>query len=434
MASPMTADTAVPPRARWWRVGVLLFLIYLVCYADRSNISVAVPDMVEHLRLSGTITGVVLSAFFWGYVITQVPGGFLATKVGPKQVIIASLVVVGVAACATGFAPNLPALLAIRFAMGLAEGAVFPSFAVMFVRWFPGRERGRAVSLTQYALPLSSALMAPIAGWMIDTWHFQTMFVLQGIPALILAAVFYLLVPNDPAEDKRLDPAELRLILAERDEETKPESGLLKALARPIVAGLCVTYFLWITGMYAFGLWLPTLIKEISSNGIEAVGWLTAIPYAFATVAMYFNSRWSDKTSLSRGWIIATSLSVAGLAILAQHYISGGVLWQMILLCVAAVGLYSSFGTWWTWVLSQVPRNQAGPSVGLVNFVGNFGGIVGPIVVGWAAGGDSLAGGFYILGFALIASAAVAAVLAARGYDRSPELEVAGDHQLVSEK
>jgi sugar phosphate permease len=417
--SSILTNTSSVPRSRWWRVGILLFLIYLVAYADRSNISVAAPAMVEHLQLSGTITGVVLSGFFWGYVITQVPGGYLASRVGPKQVIIGALVIVGITACATGFAPNLGALLAIRFVMGLAEGAVFPSFAVMFVRWFPGRERGRAVSLTQYALPLSSALMAPLAGWMIGHWNFQIMFVLQGIPAFILAVVFYFLVPNDPTQDKRLHPDELKLILAERDEETKPESGLLKALARPIVLGLCVTYFLWITGMYAFGLWLPTLIKEISSSGIGAVGWLTAIPYAFATVALYFNSRLSDKASYSRGWIIATTLSLAGVAILVQHYVSGGILWQMFLLCIAAIGLYSSFGTWWTWVLSQVPRNQAGPSVGLVNFVGNFGGIVGPIVVGWAAGGGTLASGFYILGFVLIASAAVAAFLAWRGYDKA---------------
>src|SRR5699024_5832019 len=156
--------SAKVPRARWLRVGVLLFLVYLVNYGDRSNVSVAAPSMVVDLQLSGTVTGVLLSAFFWGYVVTQVPGGWMAERFGGKWRVVRSLVRGGVTPCWTGIVPSDEARRAVRFVMGLAEGAVWPSFAVMFLQWFPGVERGRAGSLSQYAMPLATVLVAPLAG------------------------------------------------------------------------------------------------------------------------------------------------------------------------------------------------------------------------------------------------------------------------------
>lgn len=168
------------PRRRWYTVGTLLFFIYLLCFADRTNISVAAPEMMRDLQFSGAVTGTLLSAFFWGYVLTQLPGGWLANKIGPKRVIVAALCIVGITGCLTGFIEHLPSLIAVRFVMGLGEGVVWPSFAILFLNWFPSSERGRAVSLSQYTLPLSSVIMAPLAGWMIQRFNWQTMFVMQG--------------------------------------------------------------------------------------------------------------------------------------------------------------------------------------------------------------------------------------------------------------
>jgi len=406
--------SAKVPRARWLRVGVLLFLVYLVNYGDRSNVSVAAPSMVVDLQLSGTVTGVLLSAFFWGYVVTQVPGGWMAERFSAKWMIVWSLVLVGVTACLTGIVQSYEALLAVRFVMGLAEGAVWPSFAVMFLQWFPGVERGRAVSLSQYAMPLATVLVAPLAGWMIDIFDWRLMFILQGAPNFLLAAVFAWLVPDRPEDDRRLSTAERDYIVNNREQETKAEGTLLQAFRSPSLWVLCVLYFLWITGMYAFGMWLPTVLGEASEAGAGAVGWLTALPYAVAVVAMYFNSRWSDRSRHSRGWFVGASLLLGGVALVSQHFIQGGALWSVIMLTITGVGLYSAFGTWWTWAMSQVPRNQAGPSIGLINFAGNFGGIVGPIVVGAAATGGDASSGLYMLGVVLIVAAVLAALLARR--------------------
>src|SRR5699024_10094211 len=292
--------------------------------------------------------------------------------------IVWSLVLVGVTACLTGIVQSYEALLAVRFVMGLAEGAVWPSFAVMFLQWFPGVERGRAVSLSQYAMPLATVLVAPLAGWMIDIFDWRLMFILQGAPNFLLAAVFAWLVPDRPEDDRRLSTAERDYIVNNREQETKAEGTLLQAFRSPSLWVLCVLYFLWITGMYAFGMWLPTVLGEASEAGAGAVGWLTALPYAVAVVAMYFNSRWSDRSRHSRGWFVGASLLLGGVALVSPH------------------------------------GNQAGPSIGLINFAGNFGGIVGPIVVGAAATGGDASSGLYMLGVVLIVAAVLAALLARR--------------------
>ncbi|MFB9127562.1 MFS transporter [Paraburkholderia dipogonis] len=409
------------PRRRWYVVGTLLFLIYMICFADRSNIGVAAPEMVRDLHLSGAVTGTLLSAFFWGYVLTQLPGGWLANTIGPKRVIVGALCVVGVTGCMTGFVDHLPFLIGVRFVMGLGEGVIWPSFAIMFLNWFPQSERGRAVSLSQYTLPLSSVIMAPLAGWMIREFHWRIMFVMQGIPALILAVVVWAIVTEDPVEDKSLSPAERDYIVAHRggeDVESRPFSEVFRS---PIVWGLCLTYFLWVTGLYAFGMWVPTVVKQLSADmGMDTVGWLTAIPYAFATLGMYLVARAADRSNLSRGWYVAGALGLAGFALLAQHFMAGALTTNMVMLTLAGVGIFSALGAWWSWALAIVPRNQAAPAVGLVNLCGNAGGICGPLVVGFAANGGKASDGFFLIGFALLLGSLFAVLLAVKNPETLP--------------
>lgn len=398
------------PRARWWRIGVLLFLVYTVAFADRSNISVAAPAMIRDLGLSATVTGVLLSAFFWGYVITQIPGGIAASRFGPKAVIVGTLTVWGLAAIATGLVNGYDQLLAVRFIMGLAEGAVWPSFAVVFVNWYPDSERGRAINFSEMALPVSSIIMAPTAGWLIAAWGWHVMFIIQGLPALILAAVFAIWGSDHPDRDRYVSAAE-RAFLAANRSIGKPTGSLLEVLRSPMVWAFCVVYFLWITGLYSFGLWLPTLLTQVSKRGIDVVGVLSALPFVLAVVAMYLNARWSDRSARPRVWYVAIPLLLAGVPLLVEHYAGLGLAGDIVLLMIAGIGLYAAFGPFWAWSLQYMPRNQAGPGMGLINLCGNIGGIVGPVVVGAAAVGGNVASGFYILGFFLIAGAVAAAGL-----------------------
>src|ERR1700744_679622 len=160
--------------------------------------------------------------------------------------------------------------------------------------------------------------------------------------------------------------------------------------------------------IFSFGLWMPSIIKLYLTSGFATVGWLTALPSLFGAISMFINSWLSDRTSnVSRGRFVAVPLGVSGIALLAQHYVNGSLTFTMVMFCIAAAGFYSPGGTWWAWVLSRVPRNQAAPSVALINVFASFGGVVGPMVVGIFARGGNLSNSFYILGYALFAAAIV---------------------------
>ncbi|MET8206203.1 MFS transporter [Streptomyces sp. NPDC005373] len=408
--APNTPSSPAVPKARWRRTGLVLFLVYFTAFAERANVSVAAPSISEQLHLTGAATGVILSAFFWGYFITQVPGGWLASRVGPSRIIAGSLLIWGITAFAQAWSSSVTPLIVARLVMGLAEGVVWPAFAVLFIRWYPVGERSRAAGLSLLALPASSLVMAPSAGWLIQTWSWQTMFVIQGIPAFVLAIVVLLFLRDSPEQDRRLSDREREFILANRAD---PSSGaerrsFAQVLASPVVWACSLVYFLWLTGFYSFGLWLPTVLKQLSSRGMEAVGWLSVIPFAAAAVAMLLNSRAADRSTKSKARFVVPALFVGTVALLAQHVLPSSLPVQLVCLLVTAIGVYAPFGPWWAWALQFVPAEQAGPATGLVNLFGSLGGLVGPIVVGYAADDGSAAGGLYILGFFLLASALVA--------------------------
>ena len=400
-------------RSRWTRIGVIVFISYLVAFADRSNIGVAAPLIARDLALDMRVIGTLLSAFFWGYVLTQIPGGALAQRVGPKRVVGFALITTGIAACLTGVISNLHALLFVRVLLGIAEGVIWPSLAVLFVQWFPGEERGRAVSVAQYAMPISTVVMAPVAGWMIDVVQWQMMFVLQGIPAIVMGLVFLRYVSDDPATDKRISEREREYILSRRNQGTSQNSGFASVLTHPAVWLLGLASFFWIMVIFSFGLWMPSLIKSFFQHGYSLTGVFTAIPFVFGTISMYLNARFSDRTNVSKGWFVALPISAAGIALLAQHYGPQTLTWSVVMFSVAGAGLYSGAGTWWSWAISMFPRNQAGAAVGLMNIFASCGGIVGPMAVGYFAKGASAASSFYILGYALFAGAVVMLALIA---------------------
>lgn len=402
------------PNARWRRTGFLLFLVYLVAFAERANISVAVPSMSLELGLTATAAGVVLSAFFWGYVVTQVPGGWLANRVGPTRVIWVALIIWGLTSIAQALSPSAAALIVCRVVMGLSEGVVWPSFAILFINWFPVAERARAAGLSLLALPISSVIMAPSAGWLIARWNWETMFVVQGLPAFVLAVFVALYLRDDPTQDRRLSSAELHYILQHRPQRsgTLAARSFVSVLKTPAVWACCLIYFLWLTGFYSFSLWLPTLLKELSSQGIEAVGWLTAIPFAVAGAAMLVNSIAADRSGLSKSWFVVPPLLLAAASLLIQHVVPASLGVQLVFLTLTGVGVYAAFGAWWAWVLQHIHPEQAGPASGMVNVFGSFGGVVGPVVVGYAASGGPAAQGFYVLGFFLLAAGFVALAMA----------------------
>lgn len=420
MSTSQTNPAASPklpvPRARWNRVGLMLMITYLVAYIDRTNMSIAAPAMSKELGLEASQMGVLLSAFFWGYVVSLAFAGFIVSRLGAKRSMVLALIVFGLASAATGLTHDFTQLIIVRVILGLGEGLVFPAITIFLVKWFPSWERGRASGLSLLAIPISAIIMAPLGGWLIGNWDFRMMFIVQGLPPVIIAFLVLFLLKDDPANDRRLSEVEREFILENRASGEKEQGGAWRDVyLNPRVWLISITYLLWLTGLYGFNQWLPTLLSEASKSGIQAVGWLTTIPFVFAAFGMYYASRQSDKHDGRRTPFVAIPIAISGLALLGQHFFAGNLAVDIAFLTIACVGLHSAFGPWWPWALEGVPRAQTGFASSFILSVGNFGGIIGPILVGFLTGGGTVsAGGFYTLGYVLLGSAALAALVAAR--------------------
>ncbi|OIK11923.1 hypothetical protein BIV60_17210 [Bacillus sp. MUM 116] len=165
-------------------------------------------------------------------------------------------------------------------------------------------------------------------------------------------------------------------------------------------------------------------MKQLSSMGIQTIGFLSAIPFILASIAMYINASWSDRRGGNRSLFVAIPLLIGGLDLIIQHFIGLSLVATLIVLCVAGIGIYAAMGPWWAWAMSFEPREQAGTANGLINLCGNFGGIMSPIVVGVVENDGNSINGFYILGFAMVVGALLAAFVAGRfKVDHSAEHE-----------
>ncbi|MEH7235024.1 MFS transporter [Bacillus sp. JJ1562] len=401
------------PKTRWYRIGLFLFLVYLFAFIDRSNIGMAAPSMTNDLGLSSREMGLLLSAFFWGYILTQMPGGWIAQRFSAKWVIIFATTLFAVFSGLTGFLQSMESLVTVRFLLGLAEGAMWPSFMVLTIKWFPVNERAQISGLFLLAVPLSSVILSPFAGWMIDTWDWKMMFFLQAVPPIIMAVAAIFLLTDDPMKDKRLSEKEREYILNNRgiqvnDGATKKQPFVKSILSlRLWVLGLI--YLFWLTGLYAFGLWLPTVVKSINGGTLTTVGWLSAIPPLLGAIAMFLNSRISDK-KMTRGRYVILPLSLGGIALLMSYFIHDPIL-SYFLLCVSAIGIYQPFGAWWAWCLENIPPEHTGSHNGFINTFGNFGGVIGPPIVALASVGSNVGSGFYILGFGMLLAALLSVLL-----------------------
>ena len=408
----MTQEDTKIPRGRWNRIALLLFLIYTAAFLDRGNISIAAPQMTKDLGITAVSMGVLLSIFFWGYVITQIPGGWVAQRFSPKWVIIIAMFIWGIFSALTGYMRSYGGVETARFLMGLAEGVVWPSFIVVVFRWFPGKERAQALNLLLISLPLGSLIAYPLGGWMIATWNWHVMFYLQAIPPIILSIAGIFLLFDDPVKDPYLSSTERDYILAYRTKEptkTEQRTSLVESFKDIKLWGLGLAYLCWISGFYAFGLWLPTVVNGLTRAGIGAVGLISTIPPIIGIIAMFLNARASDKAEARAKYVI-WPLVVGGIGLVISRFVTQPVL-ELFLLSVGAIGVYASFGPWWAWCAEHVAPENVGATNGFVNFAGNFGGIVGPIFVAVVVGAANIGTGFWVLGVGMFLSAILAWII-----------------------
>ncbi|MCL2735199.1 MAG: MFS transporter [Propionibacteriaceae bacterium] len=399
------------PQKRWLHVIPVAVVMYMLAYLDRNNVSIILTFIGKNdpsMALSDSAKGMAAGIFFLGYMVLQIPGALLAQKWSAKKTVVILMVLWGFAAIACGMVRDETQLYVARFVLGVFEGGVWPACLVLLAHWFPLKERARANALWMICLPLSNMLMAPLTGVLLEVASWRTVFVIEGVPPLVWAIVWWFVIKDHPHQSSAISTVEREYVRAELAKDRQltaglPQSSYAAALRSGRTWVLIGIYFSWMAGFYGFSLWLPNAIRALVGDSPSLVGWLTAIPYGCALVGMLLVSRWSDKTG-NRRLAVAVPMLVGLVVMVAGQWV-GSPLIAIVALCVVGMGIYSPYGPFWVVPAENLPPAVLAFSIGLINALGNLGGFVGPYLVGWlndATGRSST--GYYVLAGLLLVS------------------------------
>ncbi len=404
-------DVGTIPSARWWRIIPAAILVYIFSFMDRTNISFAMAGgMNETLGMTAALSGLAAGIFFVGYVIPQIPAGHFAEHGNAKQFIGISILFWGGLSILCGLVQNPTELLIIRFLTGVAEGGVWPAMLVIISHWFPNEERGRANAFFLMNIAFASIITGPLSGWIIARFGWRWVFIGEGALTLALILVWYPLISNRPETTKWLSAAERDYIVS----RLAAEQAQIKSTAAGRIsygAMLCdlnlwkliLLYFFYQIGIYGFAMWLPTLLKELTNTGIAGIGWLSIFPYIAMIFGLYGFARLSDRSGNRRRYI---ALPILGFAIcfLASTLFKSNIWVSYGFLVACGFFMQSASGVFWTVPPLIFSTEVAGGARGVINALGNLGGFIGPLAVGWLrVGFNSYDAGVYFLTAALLA-------------------------------
>jgi len=371
----------------------LLGACYFLSYLDRTNVSVAALTMNADLRISSTAFGLGAGLFFIGYFIFEVPSNMIMHRVGARRWIARIMITWGVVAAGQALVQGEASFYAARILLGIMEAGFFPGAILYLTLWFPAAQRARVVGLFMLAVPLSTAIGAPIGGLLLKMdgvaglagWRW--LFIVEGVPTLLLGFVVLKFLTDSPDKADWLAPDQRRWLTSTLDAEARETESrhritALQALVNPRVLTLSGVYFALVFGLYGLGFWIPTIVKtNLAIKDNLTVTLLTAAPYAVGVVAIVLWGRLVDRRGQARK-LTAAPMLVGGLA-LAITAVATSMPWLGYAgLFVCAVAIMASFPGFWTLPSAFLSGAAAAVGIAVVNAIGNLSGFAGPYWVG----------------------------------------------------
>jgi ACS family tartrate transporter-like MFS transporter len=412
-ALPSGADVKLADHTRHQiavRLLPFLFILYITNYLDRTSVAYAAIGMSRTLGFSDRVFGLGAGIFFVSYVALQIPGALMIERWSARRCITLILIAWGSLTVLTGLVHTAAQLYGARLLLGAAEAAFFPGVVVYLSHWFIREDRAKAGSNFMAAIPLSFIVGSPLAGWIlghpwlgVDGWRW--LFVLEGMPAILLGTVAFFYLTDWPRDATWLAP-EQRQWIERKLEEEKPvnpkQITAWQALRSGPVLLLASVAFLEYFVVYTVAFWLPTILKRMSGFSDVRVGVLGMLPYVAGLAAMLINGWHSDKTQ-ERRWHSAVPLFIAAAALLGLVTLPASTQMSVtlftMLLCVS--GFLPVF---WTMPSEILSESAAAAGVGLINAVGSVAGFAGPFAFGYL----NSRMGSYSFGFGLMMVCAVA--------------------------
>jgi MFS transporter, ACS family, tartrate transporter len=385
-------STAVGDRTRReiaTRLLPFLFLLYIANYLDRTSVAYAALRMTSDLGFSDGVFGLGAGVFFISYVALQIPGAMLVEHWSARRLISVVMIAWGSLTALTGLVHTANQLYVARLLLGAAEAGFFPGVIVYLSHWFGAEDRGKATGYFMAAIPLSQAIASPVAGWIVGRsfgglqgWRW--LFILEGLPAVVLGVVAYFFLCDRPREAHWLASAERDWIEEKlrREKAAAPRAvSVAQALRSPIVLLLATVGFLEYFVGYGFYFWFPTMLKRQSGLSDWMVGVVGVIPYAVMFAIMVFNGRHSDK-HMERRWHAAVPVFIAAVGAfgLALNFDS---LTVVVLLFTMIASANAFLPPFWAIPTTLLDRSAAAAAVGFINAVASVAGFASPYLLGY---------------------------------------------------
>lgn len=436
--NPATLETTTLRKIRW-RLLPVIAVMYFIAFLDRNNVGFAKLSMSDDIALTEAAFGFGAGVFFLGYALFEVPSNAGMVRFGARKWIARIMIPWGILATAMALTTGPISFSILRFLLGAAEAGFFPAIIFYLTLWFPQKVRVTVLGTFILAQPISNAIGAPISAAILSMPEYlglhdwQWLFIIEGVPAIILGLLAPILLTDRPEEATWLKDEERAWLTSTiaRENAVVADSGhgrFMDGLRDRRVWAYAMLNFGMVCGIYGFGLWLPTVVQSLGDFTTGQIGLITVIPYAVAAVFLYLWARNSDRTG-RRALHASVAMVIAAVGLLGAGLLSGtSPVVAMIFLTIAAMGVFSATAPLLSMPSSVFVGAAAAAGIGLVNAVGNVGGFVAPFAVGLIndATGSSRASLVFLAACLVITAIATSLYAGRRPEGRVPVIDTRG--------
>lgn len=362
----------------------VVFVVWLVSYLDRMVMSTAIPYIADDFNLSASEMGVVMSAFFAGYALFQIPGGILSDRFGARKVLVFAIAWWSIFTLFTGYASSLIGLVLIRICFGIGEGigpaATWKSLAV----WTPASERGRANSIMMSTNSLGPALAPLFVVAIMSYWGWRAVFHYLSIPGFLLCIWVWFTLYDNPKEKKGVSEEELRELEEDSSAQGVEQKRLtfMQVLATPVVWKSFLLLFFSNTVAWGYMSWLPTYLVKSRGLAMGQMGIAASLPFFAGFIGAIVSGYLMDGALKKHRfhYVIVTQLCMA--LFLYLMFTAESVTTLMIFNVIAGYFCFCCVASVFSLPMMEVPKEIAGRAMGIVNTAGQLAGFLAPIIVG----------------------------------------------------
>lgn len=376
----------------------LLVVCYVVSFIDRTNIGIAQTGLERDLGFTAAVYGLGVTLFFVGFILFEVPSNALLTRIGARKTLVRIMALWGAVTVATSLVTDESTFYVARFLLGVAEAGFFPGALFYLSLWFPSARRTRMTAVFFLGVPVSGVIGSLVSGWIMHSLggvaglaDWQWLFLIEGIPPILLAAAVFFFLVDRPAEAVWLSPEEKATVQADlaEDQQRKDEhraraghGGLAMAIRDPKVwvLGLCACGAYTLANAVSY--WTPRIIADAGVGNVLNLGFFSAIPPFFGIIAMLLVGRHSDRT-LERRWHAALSWLVAVVAMIAVSFFLDNVPVVIMLLTLMAAAHYSGLTVFYSIPSIYLSARAAATGIAIVTSMGSFAAAAAPSLLGF---------------------------------------------------